>query len=252
MALSISASWALTFYIIGHRLVEKSQGGPFVPPSFIFGGWRFVALIAAIQISTFFLVWALIGQYERNFRKLIKKKDFLEELGWHAFKYSFILAAIEFIFVSLLTIMDTTLLNVWDVLFILVFIGIFYIGCDFYFYYSVPLTLWKNSDPDIELEKMKMEYDHQKMYLKAFVWITFSILVSQVFVILKGRFEPYLSDPAKYSHLVPAMVINSLQICFLILVIWGTVFTVILGRIEEIKINLSRLKKKDNWKKLGH
>ena len=181
MALSCFVSWALSFYIIGHRLIEYSNGQPFIPPTFIFKKWLFFVCIVGLQLATFFIVLGLLKNYEKVFQKLFNKRDALAELGWHAFKYSFILAAIEFIFAGVVTIIDVSLLNVWNILFIFVFIGIYYIGCDFYFYYSVPLDYWKNDNSDIELEKLKMEYDHQKMFLRAFVWITFSILVSQVF-----------------------------------------------------------------------
>lgn len=244
IALSSFASLAILFYLVGHRLIVFYKNKSFLPAKFGSNYWLFISSLAIFQIFIFLIVFFILASFEKSFKNEFQKTADLSQIGWMAFKYSFVLVILESIFATAVTFIDFTLLNIWDIIFILIFISIFYLGCDFYFYYSIPLDYWKNKDVHIELEKLKLEYDHQKMYLKAFLWITFSIFVSQVFVIMKTRYEPYLDDPIKFSYLMPAIVINGIQISFLILAIWALIFTHLLGRIEEIKLNMSQLNKR--------
>jgi len=136
---------------------------------------------------------------------------------------------------------EYALLNIWDILFFIIFIGFYYIAIYLHFYYSVPLQTWEAIDAKVELDKLKIEYDEQRMYLRVFLWIIVSFLVSQVFVILKTKFEPYLRDPEKYLHFQPVMVINAFEICFLIVTIWAIVLSKFLRRMEEVKFKMMSL-----------
>ncbi len=249
MALSIFSSTALSFYVISHRLVEYFKNNIFYPTLFLHTEWLFFVLVITLQVFVFWLMTLLTLRFEKQIKHRFQdSKSVPVSLGLISFSYSFILAAIEFAAAGMITLLDMTLLNVWDILFIFIFIGVFYVGCNFYFYYGVPLDFWENTDGQIQMENLKIEYDLQKTYLNKFLWITFSIIVSQVFVIFKSRYDPYLQDPIKYAYLMNSIVVNAVQLCFILLCIWSTIFAKILGRIEEIKIQFSSLGMKSQKK----
>ncbi len=236
------ASWALSFVFIGHRLVSYFMGRNFYPNTFSSSKWLFFFVVAFVQVTVFTLLIILVRAFEKSMEtKLIKKTRDLASIGPSAMARALAVASIELCAAVILVVLDPTLLNIWDTLFVFIFIGILYVGTNFYFYYGIPLSCWASRDYNLEIEKLKMEYDLQKVYMKAFLWITFSILVSQVFVILKSRFEPYLSDPKSFSYLMPSIMVNAIQLCFIIFAIWVLVFSVLLARIDQIKCRLSSI-----------
>ncbi len=247
--LSLIGGWGLFVFVTSHRVVLHFQMGTFSPETFGWNHWLFAA-----SIWVFCSLFALLSQtLFRYFEKRLKKKfdksdDVLNGLGLDSIRNGVLFSALLFIFGAALVFADSSLLNVWDVLFFVIFVGFYYIGVYFHFYYSVPLQVWEAIDPKVELEKLKIEYDEQRMYLKTFLWVIVSFLVSQVFVILKTKFEPYLQNPEKYSYLQPVMVINALEISFLIIAVWALVLSRLLRRMEEVKFKMMTLKitNKDN------
>jgi len=243
LALLLLGGGSILAFILSHRGVTYYRGETFYPRTFQGHQWFFWLIIVVSYVSIIILNHYFLKNFEKQLHhKLGDGTDELKTLGLHCVRNGIVLCAFIFLFGFFLILIDTSLLNVWDVLFLTIFIGLYYIGVYIHFYYSVPLMRWKADDPSIELEKLKIEYDEQRMYLRIFLWITVSFLVSQVFVVLKSSFEPYLKDPDKYHYLQPIMVINAFQICFLIVTIWALVFSRVMCRIEEVKFNLMSLK----------
>lgn len=240
--LAILAGGALLSLVLGHRIVSHFQTSMFYPAHFANARGLFWLNIIGIWAEVLASTILIIMLFERRVRAKFQNEDHpLQTYGWTCLAGGLIITAITLANAILLVAIDRSLLNVWDILFIVIFLGIFYIGAFIYFYNATPLALWEAKDPRVELEKLKIEYEEQKMYLKIFLGITVSFFVSQVFVVLKTKFEPYLIDPQKYSHFQPVMIVNALQIAFLIITIWALVFSRVMRRMEEVKIKLMDL-----------
>jgi hypothetical protein len=221
------------------------QGGNLYPETFNRLPWLFWASIILLYLSVVVLTRILLRFFEKAFIESKKDLHFLRSLGAISVRNGIVLAGVLFVTCIIGVLFDSSLLNVWDILFIIIFLGLYYIGTFLYFYYGVSLKLWAADDPHVELDKLKLEYEEQRMYLKVFLWITVSFFVSQVFVVLKTKFEPYLKDPAAYDHFQPIMVINVIQIIFLLITIWCLIFSQIMRRMEEVKLTLKELKLKN-------
>lgn len=218
--LSCLGAGALLTFILSHRGVLYFLKQEFYPFPFGKVQWLFWIVIAVVYGGYLGGSLFLLGAFEKLLsKKLHNSSMFLQEIGSYSVRFGLILSALISLMAAVLIYLDLTLLNVWDILFVMVFVGLYYIGVYLYFYYSVPLSAWEAVDATVELEKLKIEYEEQKMYLKIFLGITVSFLVSQVFVVLKSKFEPYLQDPNKYSYLQPVMILNAFEIGFLIVVI---------------------------------
>jgi hypothetical protein len=240
--LSCLGGGALLTFILSHRGVLYFLKQEFYPFPFNNVPWLFWIVIVVVYgvylVGSFFVLQAFENLLSKQFHVPSRS---LQELGSNSVRFGLILSGLVSLMAAVLIYLDLSLLNVWDILFIMVFVGLYYIGVYLHFYYSVPLSSWEAADAMVELEKLKIEYEEQKMYLKIFLGITVSFLVSQVFVVLKSKFEPYLQDPDKYSYLQPVMILNAFEIGFLIVVIWALVFSQVIRRMEEVKLKLIRL-----------
>jgi len=240
--LSLMGGWGLFVFVTSHRLVLRFQKGNFFPGTFEWNYWLFEAGVSIFCATYVFLTQKLLGHSETCLRrKFNKHHDALNTLGMDSVRNGIVFSGVLFLYGTVLVLADYSLFNVWDILFLIIFIGFYYVGVYLHFYYCVPLELWEAIDPKVELEKLKIEYDEQRMYLRTFLWIIVSFLVSQVFVILKTKFEPYLQDPDRYSYLQPVMVINALEISFLIISVWALVLSRLLRRMEEVKFKMMTL-----------
>lgn len=233
---------AFSCFILAHRFVIFFQGGDLCPEVFNKYPWLFWMFIVFLYLAIVVLTRILLSLFEKDFIKREENVRFLESLGAISVRNGVTLTGLLFVVCIIGVFIDSSLLNVWDILFIIIFLGLYYIGTFLYFYYGASLKLWAADDPRVELDKLKLEYEEQRMYLRIFLWITVSFFVSQVFVVLKTKFEPYLKDPEAYAHFQPVMVINVIQIIFLLITIWCLVFSQIMRRMEEVKLTLKELK----------
>jgi MFS family permease len=233
---------ALSLFILGHRFATYFQGGDFFPKAFNAQLWLFWVFVVLLYLVVVALTCILLIVFEKDFTKKENDLDFLSSLGAISVRNGVVLTGVLFVACIICVFFDSSLINVWDVLFIFIFLGLYYIGTFMYFYYSANVKLWAADDPRVELEKLKLEYGDQRMYLRIFLWITVSFFVSQVFVVLKTKFEPYLKSPEAYAHFQPIMVINAIQIVFLLIAISGLIFSQIMRRMEEVKLTLKELK----------
>lgn len=150
------------------------------------------------------------------------------------------------IFGAFFVSLDTSLINAWDISFLIILAGMLYVATFFHFYYRVPLEKWAAESPEVELEKLKIEYEDLRLCFKYFIWAMVAILGGQVFVALRLKFEPFYNQPDKYAATIeklrPIMGLNVLQIAYLILVAWATILSRFLRRMEEVKFKLKELK----------
>lgn len=240
--LSLAGGGGLLTFITTHRAVLFFQEGNFLPENYRTNWWLFWVIISILYATFITLSQILLRFFERRLRKKFDKRtDALNIIGFDSVRNGVLLSIVVFLYGAGLMYIDSSLLNVWDILFFIIFVGFYYVGTYLHFYYSAPLQIWEATDPKVELEKLKIEYDEQRMYLRVFLWVIVSFLVSQVFVILKTKFEPYLTDPKKYFHLQPVMVINAFEICFLIMTVWALVLSKFLRRMEEVKFKMMTL-----------
>jgi MFS family permease len=244
--LSLVGGGGLFTFMLSHRGVSYFQDRMFYPQNYADSQLLFWIIFLSLYGVAVFITMLFHRFFKKSLHeKFEKNPKALNILGIDSVRNGLVLSGLILSFGITLVVIDLTLLNVWDVLFFIIFVGLYYIGTYLHYYYSVPLKLWKADDPCIELEKLKIEYEEQRMYLRIFLWITVSFLVSQVFVVLKSRFEPYLENPDKYSYLEPIMVINALQISFLIVTIWVLVFSQVMKRMESVKFELMSLRLPD-------
>jgi hypothetical protein len=240
--LTLFGSAGLFTFIISHRAVLHFQHVPFFPSNLRGNYWVFVSATLILYGSFILFSQILLRFLEKRLKKKFRiSRDALNTLGLDSVRNGVFLSALFFIYGAALIYADRSLLNVWDILFFIIFVGFYYVGTYLHFYYSIPLDLWEADDPKVELEKLKIEYDEQRMYLRVFLWVIVSFLISQVFVILKTKFEPYLRNPEENLHLQPVMVVNALQISFLIISTWGMVLSRFLRRMEEVKFKMMKL-----------
>lgn len=233
---------AFSCFMLAHRFAVFFQGGNLYPDFFNKYPWLFWILIVFLYLVIVVLTRVLLSYFEKDFIKREGNVHFLESLGAISVRNGVTLTGLFLVVCIIGLFIDSSLLNVWDILFIIIFLGLYYIGTFLYFYYGASLKLWASDDPRVELDKLKLEFEEQRMYLRIFLWIMVSFFISQVFVVLKTKFEPYLNDPEAYAHFQPIMVINVFQIVFLLITIWCLVFSQIMRRMEEVKLTLKKLK----------
>jgi hypothetical protein len=233
---------AFSFFVLGHRFAVFSQRGNFYPGVFNENTWLFWFSMILSYLVVVVLTRILMRFFEKDFIESKENLHFLRSLGAISVRNGVVLTGLLLLVCIIGVVIDASLLNVWDILFIIILLGLYYIGAFLHFYYGASLKQWAADDAKVELDKLKLEYEEQKMYLKIFLWVTVSFFVSQVFVVLKTKFEPYLKDPVAYAHFQPVMVINVIQIVFLLITIWALIFSQILRRMEEVKLTLKELR----------
>lgn len=204
--------------------------------------------VGVINILSFVIFNGLLKNLEKRFLKRQNGK-IIYSIGYHAvgagISYSILFAIFSIFFI----ILDTSLINAWDISFLAILIGMLYVGTFFHFYYGVALAKWAAEDPKVELEKLKIDYEDLRLCFKYFVWAMVALLGGQVFVALRLKFEPFYNQPDKYAttieRLRPIMGLNVLQVAYLVLVAWATILSRFLRRMEEVKFKLKELNLKE-------
>ena len=134
-----------------------------------------------------------------------------------------------------------TLLNPWDQGFLWVVLAIQYIGVYFFLYNGVPLSRWASPDRKVELRQLELVWDQQRMLLRAFSFITFTILIGQVFTVLQIKYGKILNDADLWAQNRPRVLVNAAQLAFLVLGWWALVFARLLRRMEHVLLRMRRL-----------
>ena len=80
------------------------------------------------------------------------------------------------------------------------------------------------------------------MLLKAFSFITVSILVGQVFGVLRARYPEISAQVEVRAQTWPYILINAAQLAFLLLGWWGLVFARVLRRMEHVQLRMRRVR----------
>jgi hypothetical protein len=176
----------------------------------------------------------------------LKTKDMVRQIGSLATNAGIVYGFAFALFSALFIVLDISLLNAWDMSYLVILIGMMYIATFYDFLYAVPLDRWAAKDPAVELEKLKIDHEELRICFKYFVWALVAIIGGQVFVALRLKFAPFYSQPEKFANeiekLRPVMALNTLQVAFLMLVAWAMILTRFLRRMEEVKFRLMELK----------
>ncbi len=233
---------SLLLLLLGHRYINFLSGGQFLPDSFANQASFIVTIILVLIVVLPCLCYFIVRYFERDIRRnLNTSTKAIYGIGKTALRNGVFLVLLAIVSGGVIITIDKSLLNPWDILFYAIFVGLFYIGTFIHFYYGITIRYWATSDKDIEIEKVKIEYNEQRMWLRVFIGITISFLVGQVFVALKIKFAPYFEDPVRNAAMIPIMAINGLQIVFLIMAMWVLVFSQIIRRMEQVKQRLWEL-----------
>lgn len=204
-----------------------------------------LGLIGVINLLSFFVFNSLLKYLEKRFLKNQNGK-IVHIIGYRSVGAGVSYTILFAIFSVYFLVLDTSLINAWDISFLVILTGMLYVATFFHFYYGVPLEKWAAKDPKIELEKLKIEYEDLRLCFKYFVWAMVALLGGQVFVALRLKFEPFYNQPDKYAATIeklrPIMGLNVLQIAYLILVAWATILSRFLRSMEEVKFKLKELK----------
>ena len=174
----------------------------------------------------------------------------IETVGHRCLQYAVVPAALTLTLGSITTVSVCSLRNVWDLGIIWVVVGIQYIGLWLYLYYGPPLKLWQFLSPELEVKHLEMVRDDQKMLLRAFVAVTFALLIGQAFAILKIKYEEILKATAIGQKQGPLALVNAIQVAYLLLGWWSLVFARCLKRTEEVRLRMQHIELPDSKREL--
>jgi len=165
----------------------------------------------------------------------------LATLGPHSVGQGILITAPIALAAILVTLLDPTLLNTWDQVFLWLALSIQYIGASAYFYCGVPLAEWASSDPQVELKQLELVWDAQKMLLRAFAAIIFTVLIGQVLGVMQLKYGGMWKDPVAWQRSTPHILINAGQVAFIVLGWWALIVSLILRRMESVQLRLRKL-----------
>lgn len=224
-----------------HRLFTFFEEGLFTPwaspqATIKILYWLIVCVISAI-CSAFIIIHTRLWEAFIT-RVHTRGEEVLDTLGARAVVAGILNAAIVYTLAGTHILLDPTLLNIWDVIYIVVFGAIVYIGSFLQIYHGAKLGLWRSESREAEMERLKLEFEEQRMWFRGFLWIIAVFLLGWVFAPLRIKYEQYLQEPSIPPFVQYQMIINGFQIVYLIFSIWALILARILRRMEEVKLAL--------------
>jgi hypothetical protein len=195
-----------------------------------------ILVLAIVALLTAVVGIAVVSAAERSILDSARRGP--DEVGDKVLGPALIPPFLVLLLGTILTIRFRSLRSVWDIGFLWVAAGVQYIGLWLYLYYGPSLRSWASPDRQIELKQLEMVRDDQKMLLRAFVAVTFALLIGQVFTILKIRYGELLAGTPEGKQYEPLAIVNAIQLAYLILGWWALVFARCLKRIEEVRIRM--------------
>lgn len=140
-----------------------------------------------------------------------------------------------------LTLWQPGLLNAWDQAFLGIAMGFQHIGVFLYLYYSVPLAEWASGSHSVQLKQLELIWDQQKMLLRAFFVLIVTVLVGQVFGVMRLKYGNIWEDATRLQQETPHILLSAAQLAFLILEWWALVLARVLRRMEQVLLRLGDL-----------
>lgn len=224
-----------------HRLFTFFEGGSFTPWASPRATTKVVYWLVVCFISVICSAFIII--HTRLWEAFITRvhsrgQEVLDTLGARAVVAGILNAASVYILAGTHISLDPTLLNIWDVIYIVVFGAIVYVGSFLQIYHGAKLGLWWSESREAEMERLKLEFEEQRMWFRGFLWIIAVFLLGWVFAPLRIKYERYLQEPSIPPAVQYQMIANGFQIVYLIFSIWALILARILRRMEEVKLAL--------------